>query len=327
MPNILFASNNTSHWPSSTASTTGGTFDSARVPYSFALQYKEAMISPRFTPPEGDVTWFHFRLYVDSSEFSDSTQAELIRVFDANGDTLFVIFKKIATSSHLTSMYLYDGTTFDLAHQNAQFTGSFLNAVDIRHEASGSVTNLKLYMNGGLVAEANIDAQSSRGKPAYFTMAGALVDADNNEIQRMSEFIVADGDTRNAHLNFLRPLVSGAETAWVGEAAHLADDDPTTGMTTIFPEQRQTLQLSEYTGAPNISSMVIITQTYVGVNGPQNLEHTVRMGGVNYEHPDNIPVADTLQFNLTDFQINPGTSQSWIEADLAMLEIGFLSKE
>lgn len=71
-----------------------------------------------------------------------------------------------------------------------------------------------------------------------------------------SEVIISDSDTRNARLDLLRPVSAGAYENFDGPLSSLADDDPTTGMTTTLPDQSQSTILSDYAGANNISNVV-----------------------------------------------------------------------
>lgn len=325
MPNIVFASNNISHWPFAIANFEAGKYDAVRVPYGYELGFKQTITSPTFPAVAGEVTWIHLRMYCSNAEYTSSVMPELIRVRDADGVSLFVLSKVPATWDLVNNMYLYDGSGSDSDVQSTQFVSSTINGFDLRYESTSEFTNLKFYVNGGLVAECNLTGQSTIGPPATIMMGGAMV-ASGGAKQVMSEFIVADGDTRNARLNLLRPVTEGGETDWVGLATVLGDDDPTTGMTTHLADQRHTLSMSEYIGAANISSVVLVTQSYAGPNGPQNMRHTIRMGGANYDSDADIPLTEALEYNLTDFVYNPATSLPWIEADLDVLEVGFVSK-
>lgn len=326
MTEIVFASNNKSHWPFSVTSTTGGTFDSARVPYGLALQYKEYMTSPTWVPLSTDTTWIHFRMHVSSLEFTDATLPVLITVHDVNGSVIFRASKKASTNDYILDFTLYDGTTTDAVTQSSQFTVDTVNGVDFKYTDDGVSTELLVYANAGLVASMSLPNATTRGKPAYMIIGGALVNDSGSLVQIMSEFIVADSDTRNGRLDLLRPTTEGGETDWAGLVTALSDDDPTTGMTTMLADQRETVALSAYTGATNISAIVVTTQSFAGANGPQNMRHTVRMSAVNYDSPDDLPLDDVLHYGLTDFEINPATSAPWVSGDLSSLEIGFVSK-
>jgi hypothetical protein len=125
----------------------------------------------------------------------------------------------------------------------------------------------------------------------------------------------------------LRPVTLGFHNDWVGVVTQLSDDDPSSGMTTILANQSETVNLSAYVGADNMSSVAIATLAVAGVGAPQNMKHLVRMSGVDYEHPTLHALAPTLQYNISDFQENPGTSLPWTSTDIAAaFEIGFTSK-
>lgn len=324
MPNILFASNNKAHWPLSASSTTNGEADYTRVPYALQLAHGETIVSPQWIPTSGDVTWLHHRMYMNSYTTTDTPI--LIRIFDTNGNVLASVDKKYNIASFITILTLYrDGGTVTI-EQTFPFNRYQVNSVDLRYENNGTnLVSCGLYVNGGLAALATHASPPSFGQPAYMSVGACFRDSGSGS-NALSEFIVADGDTRNARLDLIRPVASGGETDWVGLAAELADDDPTSGMTSITAEERQTLTLETYNGANNISAIVIATQSVAGANGPQNLRHTVRMSAVNYDSPSDLPMGAVLEYQLTDFLINPATSLPWVGSDLASMEMGFISK-
>lgn len=323
MPNILFASNNLVHWPLSVSSSEAVTFDSGRVPYSLQLNYNETMSSPVFTPAVGDVTWLHNRMYMDGLYTTGAYQ--MMRAFDVNGQILFSIDKKGGSGEFLTILTLYRPSGSLTIEQTFPFNSLKMNSVDVRYENDGAEVNMGLYVNGGLAGYLSWTGVVSWGQPAYFTL-GSVFATLNTGSMHVTEMIVADGDTRNARLNLLRPTAVGGETDWVGVATDLADNDPTSGMTSIAALERQTLTLSAYTGAGNISSLVVATMALAGANAPQNFRHTVRMATTNYDSSADIPLGQDLRYGLTDFQINPATSLPWVSGDLSSLEMGFISK-
>lgn len=324
MTNILLVSNNISHWPGSVSSTLAGTYDSDRVPYSIKLQYEETIASPTFPESITDVTWIHFRTWTDGADYND--QFSMLRVFDDDQNVLMDLYK-YNTSSLVKNvgMRAYNGASTITTVGAFPLNNAKMNTIDVRIEVTGSIIEVSLYINGGLAAVANhVTNPNSYGKPTHLSLSNAY--STNVKWQYFSEILVSDTDTRNARMSLLRPTAEGGETDWVGVAAELADDDPTSGMTTTSANQRQTLQLSDYTGPSNISSVVVATQTMAGAGGPQNLRHTVRMGAANYDGPDDIPLSEVLQYDITDFQINPGTSLPWVAGDITDLEVGFISK-
>lgn len=323
MANILFVSNNKAHFVNGQTSSDSATFDANRVPYSLLLQHQAAMSTPQFTPATGDITWCHFRFFFDTLYNQDTTH--LIRGYDVDGNTLFSVDKYFNTTEYITILKLYKASGTSVDTQAFPFNESLMNNVDIRYEATGSLTKVSMYVNGGLAADLEDANPVTTGQVASISIQAVFAQVAGGEMM-ISEIIVADGDTRNARLDLLRPVASGGETDWVGLAASLADDDPSSGMTSIAAEERQTLTLSTYNGADNISALVIATQSMAGANGPQNLKHTVRMATVNYDGTPTFPLGDTLEFNVTDFKINPATSLPWVGGDLTSMEMGFISK-
>lgn len=328
MTEIVFASNNASHWPFSNTTTAAGEFDATRVPYGLKLKYNELITSPDFlTVAAGNTTWIHFRMFTDSVEYSDAVAPRFVMVFDANGDKLFEATKQGGTFDHICDIFLYDGVGTANSSMSSQFTDNAVNGVDFEYFNDGSSSYVKMYANGGLVATVNLGNTNNRGKPTSLVIGGAMVEDDQTtKFMVVSEIMISDSDTRNGRLNLLRAVTEGGETDWVGLAPSLSDDDPTTGLTTITAEERESLTLTAYVGAANISSVVVVTQAFAGANAPQNIRHTVRMEGANYDGAADIPLTPTLSYGLTHFEINPSTSLPWVEGDLPTLEIGFISK-
>lgn len=323
MPSILFSSNNVSHWPLSRASTQAGTFDSTRVPYSIELQWQESIASPAFPEVAGNVTWIHCRTWMDTNDADD--RLHMMRVFDANQNKLCEVYKFNNANSYTLGLRAYENGNVVTTEASFPVNIGVMNQIDVKITVTATTVEASLYVNGGLAAIANHALNDANfTKPTHFNLGAAFASSSGKHY--FSEILVSDSDTRNARMSLLRPTAAGGETDWVGAAVELADDDPTSGMTTTLANQRQTLDLTAYTGASNISSLVVATQTIAGANGPQNLRHTVRMSAVNYDGPSDIPLAAVLQYDITDFQINPATSLPWVADDLATLEIGFISK-
>jgi hypothetical protein len=322
MPKILFASNNIAHWPTALPGSVPGTYDDNRVPYSIAMSNWETLNSPTFVPSEGDETWFHFRMYANTADYNDENT--LFNCYDDEGNLLLNIRKKRSTYAYAISATLYDGNTSISGDGSINFTRSKLGFIDIKYTVTGLKIETMIYINGTLSLTLLLNSNPNGFvAPVAFSLGCAF--ADNlSDVQHVSEIIVADGDTRNARLDLLRPVAAGGHEQWQGNLAALSDDDPTTGMTTIAADQRQTATLEAYTGASNISNLVVVSQTTRGQNSPTKLKHSVRLSGVDYDSAE-IPIGYPLQYNLTDYQINPATSLPWQGSDLSLIETGFVS--
>ena len=322
MPKILFASNNIAHWPTAVAGSVPGTFDAARVPYSIAMSNKETLNSPKFIPSTGDSTWFHFRIYASNAYYN--VNDTLLNGYADDGTLLFKVCKRNSTYDYGLTAHIYDGGTSLFKDSTINLTDSKIGFIDVEYIVTPLKIELKLYVNGtrSLTILLNSNPNSFTA-PVAFSLGCAFTET-LSQVQHVSEIIVADGDTRNARLDLLRPAAAGAYEDWNGNLTALADDDPTTGMTTIAPAERQTVTLSPYTGASNISNFVIVSQTTRGQNSPTGLKHTIRLSTVDYDS-DTMPVGFPLQYNITDYEVNPATSLPWQGSDLSLIETGFVS--
>jgi len=325
MPNILFASNNISHWPMSVSSTLAGTFDPTRVPYSLKVGWLENFATPDFPESASTVTWIHFRNWFNS--FEENEVPDLLRIFDASNNLLVRLFKYEVYGEFDLGLMLYNDGTGSGVKAGFALNKATMNSIDVKITITAGTLDADLYINGGLAGTKSFAANDGNyTNPTHFAIGSAFCNDSGSDFTYFSEFIVADGDTRNARMSLLRPTASGGETDWVGVATELADNDPTSGMTSIAANERETLDFTAYTGASNISSVVIATQSVAGVNAPQNIRHTVRLSTVNYDSAADIPVGITLQYDQTDFQLNPATSLPWVAGDLTGMEFGFISK-
>lgn len=323
MPNIVFASNNIGHFPTTVAGSVPGTFDPTRVPYAITLSNYEVVSSPAFTPVTGEETWFHFRLFADGDSSFSRTDT-LFQAYDENNHLLCRLSKLTSVTNYTVKLDLFDGTNTLSRTCNVPLTNGKVGFMDIRYRVTSLLIEIDVYINGLLTASQNFGANpAGYGNPNRFSL-GCAFGTNLTDTMHFSEIIVADGDTRNSRLNILRPAGDGGLDDWDGPLVDLADDDMTSGMTTLDADARHTMLLTAYTGARNISNYVAVSSTTRGATAPTGLKHSIRVSGVNYDS-DLIPVGQALQYNITDFPINPATSIPWDSADLIDLESGFVS--
>jgi len=327
MPNIVFASNNIAHFPNARAGSIVGTFDSDRVPYSIQAENNEELGSPVFAPVSGDTTWFNFRIYCPAAVFGG--QESMLRAYDADDNVLFNVRKRGSTNAGLTEILLYDGNSEQSVFSTVKVTYKKTNSIAIKYTQTNLLIQCELYINGQLGGTAEFFSNPNNfGNPVRFVIGcpftDGILDGGNDSKQPYSEIIVADGDTRNGRLDMLRPAAAGTFEEWEGSIGVLADDDTTTGMTTLTGGDKQTVTLSSYTGASNISNFVTISQTTRGQNSPTQLQHLVRLSGVDY--PSAVKaIPFELAYQITDYDVNPATSLPWTAADLSAIETGFES--
>lgn len=327
MPKILFASNNIVHFPNSEAGSNPDSFDATRVPYSIMTRNNETITSPLFFPNTvGNESWIHFRTYFTDVGFGAGGEVpNLLSAYDINDNLLFTVKKRSGSNSALLDLVIIDGAgTSVTAPTTITPTRSKQNSLDFRYYVDGLGMQLDCYVNSALAGTVNMNANPNNfSQPARFTL-GPSIPAEFSKLQFFSEIIVANADTRNARLNLLRPATAGTYEDWLGPLASLADNDPTTGMTTIAANQRTSMTLTPYNGAANISNFVAVSTTTRGQNSPSKIKHMIRMGGVDYDSAE-YPIGFPLQYTITDYGINPATSLPWVSSDLIGLESGIVS--
>lgn len=312
MPNILFASNSISHFPGTLPKSEVWTFDSKRVPYSIGTPANTQVSSPKFPASESGETWFHFRH--GAAGWDVNADDGICQILDGNGNILL--------SFRLSNKFDYR-STFNAGSQTIAKTkgtpwqAAVMRTFDIKWACSDIMAELAVYVNEMLLYTHSLSV-TAKQYPRFLTLGGSIQEG------RFSEIIVADGDTRNARLDLLRPTAAGAYGNWNGKLSSLADDDPTTGMTTTLPDQFQSTILTPYTGAYNISNVVQVTTTVRGINSPENLEHFIRMSGIDYPS-DSFAIPYEKDYQVTDWKLNPATSAPWDADDLTGIEFGFKS--
>lgn len=317
MPNILFASNSVSHFPGSELG--ASYYDADRVPYSIETPLETPVSSPDIPETTTDETWFHFRH--TSNNFYLNNDEPIMQVTDDLGNTILSLtyYNRGGEGYHLRSYV--DGNNFVNSKYYPNPEGR-IRTYDIMLRQTALNCRIEVYMNEILVEVQDYAISSFR--PVKNLILGGTFGNNGTGQGFYSEIIVADGDTRNARLDLLRPQSVGVYSDWLGPVSSLSDDDPTTGMTTTQNSQKQSTILTPYGGAENISNIVQTTTSVRGVNSPDQLRHLIRMSGVDYFSSDfDLPFEKAYQ--TTDWTLNPATSLPWTADDLATIEFGFES--
>ena len=326
MVNIVFSSNNIAHFPGAVAGSVAGTFDPIRVPYSISLSNYGLYHSPVFLPVVGEVTWLHFRTFGPTFNANNPGGATgvMFQAYDSAGNLLIKITRKNASAFMDLITTLYNGTTSLVVNNTGAMIEGKINAIDIKMTINPILIIAEVFINNASAGVVSFGSNPNvLTAPVRFALGHAFT-TSLASVQAYSEIMVADGDTRNGRLNMLRPVGAGAYSDWDGSLATLADDDTTSGLTTIEAAARHTMVLSPYVGAANISNFITASMTTRGQNSPTKLKHTVRLSAVNYDSAD-IPLGNALEYHLTDYKLNPATSLPWVSSDLSAIETGFLS--
>lgn len=320
MPKILFASNSISHFPGAIIGSAPWSFSSSRVPYSIQTPLETPVASPLLEVSTTEETWIHFRNGADS--WYHLNEEPIIQVVnDFGNDVLSLVYRWGSNVGYRLRSYI-DGNNF-ISNRYYPNPVQRLRTYDIMIRTTALNARIEVYMNEILIEVHDYPITSFR--PIKQIVLGGSFGFQGSGNQYFSEIIVADGDTRNARLNLLRPQAVGAYGNWLGPVSSLSDDDPTTGMTTTLPNQSQTTILTPYTGAPNISNVVQVSTSVRGVNSPDQLRHLIRKTGVDYLSDATYDLPFAKEFQITDWTLNPATSLPWTADDLVGMEFGFRS--
>lgn len=323
MPNILFASNSVSHFPGSKIGAPLWSYDPDRVPYSIQVDPQMPVGSPNIAQSGTNEYWFHFRN--GSDLWYSNNNNPIIEINNALGERIFLLSFHDQTTEGYHAYLTVDDTEYTSVRYIPKAEDA-LRTYDIQLKFNGLQVEARVYVDEILLITQSYSAASWK-HPQNFILGASysINNALTEEYQYFSEIIVADADTRNARLDLLRPVSVGAYNNWDGPVLSLSDDDPTTGMTTVSPEQNQSTILTPYTGANNISNIVQVTTSVRGINSPSGLQHLVRMSGVDYL-TSTFAVPFNKEYQITDWVENPATSLPWDVTDLVNVEWGFKSK-
>jgi len=317
MTNILFASNNIADFIGSVADVSSGVYDNTRVPYAINIATNAFSRSPQFKPSQTDDTWVHLVLHY---AYVTTTEGNICTLYDQNNDPVLTVRTVRTANINYIEATIYRGGVGTVI--NAEF--SLLNNVshnfDIKHTVSALSSLVEVYWNKILILS------GSNLGPDPDPLPGTSIQLHGfaNRAVNYSELFLSTTDTRNGRLNLLTPISTGNYNDWVGSIATLVDGDSSTGITTILDDQSTTINLSAYTGAVNISNVVIMTTAVKGTGAPSNLRHFIRASGIDYLGTT-FPITDVVSSQITSLDTNPSTSAPWINTDIGVIEIGFRS--
>lgn len=328
MANILFASNNVAHFVDAYKNTNNDNYDQDKVPYAITIAPFSETSSPEFASSTTGEVWFHFRARFKEYSSRDESQKIMFRFTDPENPSIYFEMRQSNTTGYnYNNQYLrylaHDGNTLKSFQEPIRIPDApIFNTFDIqfKYVASDKI-QFKVYRNNALVFAKTFEQNGTEtvNLPTNFTFGSPF-----GEVY-YSEFLVADGDTRNARIRTINPNAQGFWDEWGGEISSLSDDDATSGMFTKQPEKRHTVSLSPPAGLTSISNLVLVSYASVGLNGPDKLKHITRQSLVDYEGPQH-QLTDSTRIHVTDFQLNPATGNPWTLSDLQAVEIGMKSE-
>ncbi len=317
---IVFATNDLADFPGAIEVTTAGKFRADYVSEAFIVCNGDdfTVITSswsNFPEVSGDITWIHFqyskfRVIVDSVSVDGET---LFAAYDSSGNKMF----HFDLSNGKVQMFL-DGVL------KSSFTDPIkldLVSIDMKFDTTGANTVVDYYVNSALIAR--ITAASTSGNPiALHWRSFDHVDFSSVTNEHVSEFIVADEDTRNMGLSLLTPTSAGNHTGWNGDYVELGDNDLGTGAVAGSTGLKLSSVMSAYAGPATSGLRALVVNNKGSTRGSVgDIRNFLRMSATDYNGAA-MGVTETIKTYVTVFDTNPDTSDVWASSDFSGVEVG-----
>lgn len=265
----------------------------------------------------GDVTWLHWAVKYDAAG-DGSDDGSSWHVLDNEGNVI-VEFEALNGTFALET----HGTSTSTSASIGQPGYPTLERIDLMIDMGGAGHTVDIYINGAGTPTATVTVADSgtRGKPV--TMDWGQDDYD--KVCWISEFYVADFDTRNTRP--IKQVVDGAgnHSAWTGGFAELGDEGIVTGAKGAANGDKVSMTLTAYPGPSSpagINRVVYKMIASKGSSGPANINPLVRIGGVDYSAGNLTLIANVPIPAYAEFLLNPDTTAAWGTAELDTMEVG-----
>jgi hypothetical protein len=288
--------------------------------------------------------------YIDITPVSDFWFSYRIKTNTTTSNTIAYAFLNLYSTAFSTSQALFrlrkvGGTTASLSANNIIICehwdgsswittgsggtiGTLIKTISVRLTIDDTLGEYSVYIDGGLLGTLTGDTK--------FTSATAIDRIewrdDNNNIMShiVSEWIVADEDTRDLRVAALSPTADGANTAWTGT---YADVDETGVNDADFASSTSANDVETYVmgdihssvAGYNVAALVVSMRARRGASGPQNLQGAVRISGTNYTSSSVDALTTSFAPRRAVFTTNPATSFPWLQAAVNGAEIGMKS--
>ena len=313
---ILTASNDISDWGGAFGLDTDvSRFDNTRVPYSIIMANNTLTVMRGPHPaPSSDTVWYHFRLR-SGGAWGSADDGFFARIKALDTTTLCVL----DTANGLIAVQSYGDTTATGTYVSGPAANTFID-VDLSVQVNASNVITTLYLNGTVASTATVSNTSGGvGIARYFEF-----DVNDTNGFYMSEFIVADTDTRGMRLSRLKPTADGNYTAYVGGFADVSDDNPATGVQSGTATDRESYTFPTYSLANAITAVVVTSSASVTGAGPTQIAQSLRVGTTDYD--GSAITLSAAQLLATEvWALDPSDSGAWTAAKINACESGFLA--
>jgi len=318
---IVFASNDASDFPGATVVTTAGDFRSDYVSEAFEVSNgNTGLLTSSWTLfPEvsGNVTWIHFQFKKDANTGGvNGDGSTMFQAFDDAGNVVFAI----DIDNGGTRIFIAGIAGTNMGDR----IGKSLKAIDFMCDTTGANCTVEMYVAGALVRTET--QTSSDGNP--IALYWRSFDHDNSGTEAhetVSEFIVADEDTRNLGLTIMTPNAVGNHTAWNGNHVETGDSDLGTGAIADSTGLKLSSDMTAYAGPATAGLFALVVNNNASTRGVVgDLRNFLRISSTDYNGAA-MGVGETIKNHITVFNTNPATTDTWDSADIDGVEVGIES--
>lgn len=263
----------------------------------------------------GNVTWHHFAQISNAQLAADD--GALHKILDAGGNTIFII-DLVDGNMRLQVI----GSTTE--YSETAPVPVTLTRFDIKIDFTTGIT-VDLHLDGSPLPTLSVNTAGAGTRTKPVSTILQTVDADNVYV---SEFYVADFDTRNTRPVKQMPNAVGNYSAWNGGYAEMGDEDEMTAADGVTAGDKVSVNLETYPGPGSVGGIKMVVMKIVGskgATGPQDIDPFVRIAGTDYS-AGNIGVTETPLSYYAEFANNPNTSVPWTTGDLDTTELGLEAK-
>lgn len=305
-----------SHFWGSEEDLTAATFDSAYADKSMRATSTNRAIGCGWDTPITDC-WIHFKMYATGFAVGDT--GFLWNVIDSRGEVIAQL-DLVSQSNVANRVRVGDNGTFTDGGDFGPMPLSTLTDVDIHIQINSGGNNVLTYYHGGALVSTVSRAWGSATGIVGFILANS----DTGGRTNLSEFMVADEDTRGLRLATLEPDGAGGETDWTGTFNEVLERADGRAIHDITNGNRSSFTLSAYGGPASPTAVRgVFTQLYAGGGGtgPNNVDPFLRISAVNYDSGDNHSVTANQPL-ISEWANDPATAAAWLTTAFALLEAG-----
>jgi hypothetical protein len=318
---ILMATNDIIDFPGATINADAGKFQAGNVPHALMVANGNAGVGTTswtvIPQASGDIVWIHFIAYFDAAnQLGDGTL--LFELYDTAGAKIMDFDLLVG----VPDLLVY-GSTTETVSALSHFTQDKLIPIDVRVDITAPNIVVDLYRDNVLWISNTVTNNGKLKPEALLWKTFDLTAGNITDWLYVSEFIVADEDTRGMRLAEMTPSGAGNYSQWVGNHVETGDDDLSTGASSDTTGQKLSSTQTAYGGPATSAMRAVVVKNTVSTRGGvvNDIRNFVRISATDYNGAG-LGVGEGITLLSTVWDQNPNTSADWGSADLAAIEIG-----